>query len=142
MMKLAGVDQVESLFADVFESGNNLSIEWLHAIRVSLVTGEVEMEVLAQEAIGYTGKPGDRIFDHFTKQSLTHLAVIDRHAERKLGVDATAALPEFEIVSPTGKEKLPLQVGHVYQLCTVLLLDTRVLKRHKERRHKRALGIA
>src|SRR6266478_190517 len=142
MMKFAGVDQVESLLTQVLESGNNLSFEGLHAIEVSLMTGEVEVEMFARESIRHAGKPRDRILDNVAKKSLAHLAVIDRHAKRKLRIHATAALPKFEIVSPAGEEKLPLQVGHFYQLGAVFLLHARVFERHKERRHKSALGIA
>ena len=81
MVKFAGVDQVETFLAHVLESRNNLSLEGLHAIEISLVTGEVQIETLAQEAIRYAGKTGDRILDHFPKQSLTHLAVVDRHPQ-------------------------------------------------------------
>ena len=80
-MQLAGVDQVEALLADVFESRNNLSFEWLHAIEVSFVAGEVEIEMFAQETIRHAGKARDWILDHFAKQSLAHPGVVDRHAE-------------------------------------------------------------
>src|SRR5437868_2197303 len=108
MMKFAGVDQVESLLTHVLESRNNLTFERLHAIEISLMTGEVEVEMLAGEAIRHAGKPRDRILYNFAEESLAHLAVIDRHAKRKLRIHSTATLPEFEIVSPAGEEKLPL----------------------------------
>ena len=141
-MQLAGVDQVEALLAHVLEAGNNLTGEWLHAVPVSFVAGEVEIEMFAQETIGHAGKTRERILDPVAKQSLAELAVIDGHAQRKLRVYPIAALPEFQIVFPAGEEKLPLQVGHLDQLRAGLLLHARVFERHKESRHKRAFGVA
>jgi len=40
-----------------------------------------------------------------------------------------------------GKEKLPLQVGHLDQLCPVAPLHARVFERHEERRHERAFRV-
>ena len=51
MVQFTGVDQVEALLAHVFESRNDLSCEGLHAIGVSFVTGEVEIEMLAGESV-------------------------------------------------------------------------------------------
>ena len=80
-MQLTGVDEVEPLLAHVLEPGNNLSVEGLHAIAVSLATGEVQIQMLAQKSIRYAGKTRERVLDPISKQSLTKLAVIDRNPE-------------------------------------------------------------
>src|SRR3977135_3101490 len=114
-MQFAGVDQGEALLAHVFESRNNLALEWLHTIGISPMTGEVQIEMVAQEPVGHAGETGDRILNNFPKKLLADLAVIDRNADGKLLVHLTAAFPKFEIVSPASEEKLPLQVRHIYQ---------------------------
>src|SRR5882762_4033969 len=106
-MQLRGVDQVEAFLTHICEAWKNFAFEWFHACRVSLVAGEVEVEMFAQQAFRRSGKTGQRILDDVAKQTLAEFAVINRRAQTEFGVQALAvAFPEFHIVFPAGKEKL------------------------------------
>src|SRR6185436_7110301 len=67
VMQFAGIDQAEALLAHVLKPRDNLSHKWTHAVAVSLVTGEVQIEMLAGKSIRHAGETGDWIFDYFPK---------------------------------------------------------------------------
>ena len=73
MMQLTGVDQVESLLAHVLESRNNFFRERRHAVRISFVTGDVEIKMLLREAIRHTGKTREKGLNLIDASELHHL---------------------------------------------------------------------
>src|SRR6185295_16429662 len=81
--------------------------------------------------------------DDIAEQSFAELLIINRRAESKLRVQPLlVAFPELHIVFPAGKEKLPLQLGHLDHLGAGFLLHARIFQRNKKRWHKGSLSVA
>src|SRR6267142_1945901 len=133
MMQLAGINHVQAPLADIVKRGQDLLIKRIHALAIPLVTREIQIHMLPNQAVGYARKTSEWIFNSIAEQLFAKHLVINRHAQREFRVCARTSIPELEVVLPAGEEELPLQVSHFYQLGAGLLLHARVFERHKER---------
>src|SRR5882672_2145647 len=135
VVQLTGVDHVQPLLADTPEPGQNLVHGRRHNSAAALVSGKVQVEVFAHETVGHAGEAIKRILDAVAEQLAAEHVVIERNAQRKLH-RRLSAFPEVQVIFPAGVEELPLQVGHLNQLCALFLLHARVFERHEESRNE------
>src|SRR6266704_5556801 len=70
VVQFAGVDHVQTLFADALEAGDDLPGKRFHAVGVSFVPGEIEVHVPPDKAVRHARKARQRILDASAKQLL------------------------------------------------------------------------
>src|SRR5437667_9450665 len=99
-MKLGRLDHVQAVIAHRLKSGKNFIDRRAHDAFAPLVTSEIQIELLAHEAIGNARKSIKRILDAVTNQLATESTVIQRHAQRELPIRGGPAVPEVPISFP------------------------------------------
>ena len=106
------------------------------------MAGEIQIEMLAHQAIRNAGEAIQRILDAVAKELSPQHVVIQWNSQRKFHRRSRAAVPEVQVIFPAGVEEFPLQVRHFNKLGARLLLHPCMFERDEERRHKRAFRIA
>src|SRR5438874_2153574 len=135
MMQLGGIDHVQALFTDALEAWQDFAHRSVHDFFTAFVSGEIKIEMLAHEPIRHACKTIERILDSVAEQLAPQHVIVQRNAQRKFH-RRRGTLPEVQVVFPAGVEEFPLQVGHLDQLCALLLLHARVFERDEECRDK------
>ena len=83
MVQLAGVNQVQAFVPNALEARQDFVDGRLHHALASLVSGEVEVQVLTHKTIRHAGEAVKRILDAVAKELAPEQIVINRHAERE-----------------------------------------------------------
>src|SRR6266576_1287996 len=139
---MSRINHIQTFCAHGLEAGHDVVYRSLHDALTPLVTGEIEIEMLAHETIRNAGEAVQRVLDTIAKELAPKQVIIERHAERELHRRVRSAVPELQVVFPAGIKELPLKVSHLDKLGAILLLHPCILERNEERRNKGTLSVA